>query len=67
MRIRLQRSMFGDSQQPVITAVGEFTRRDFGLVYQARPRFLDRAISSSVGVKVRLEVASAAATEGIGR
>ncbi|WP_245843257.1 YceI family protein [Mycolicibacterium vulneris] len=67
MRIRLQRSTFGGSQQPVITAAGEFTRRDFGLVYQARPRFLDRAISSSVGVKVRLEVASAAATEGIGR
>jgi polyisoprenoid-binding protein YceI len=67
LRIRLERSTDGDRRRPVIIGTGEFARREFGLVYQVRPRFLDRAISPTVGVEVRLESAPAGMTEGTGR
>ena len=66
LRIRLERPANGGPQRPVITGKGEFTRRDFGFTYEIRPSFLDRAISSTVKVDVRLET-SPAATEGTGR
>jgi polyisoprenoid-binding protein YceI len=67
LRIRLERSTDGDRHRPVVTGTGEFARRDFGFVYRVRPRFLDRAISSTVGVEVRLEASPADTTEGTGR
>jgi polyisoprenoid-binding protein YceI len=74
LRIRLERSTDGGTGRRVVTGTGEFARRDFGFVYQVRPRFLDRAISSTVGIEVRLEArpaatndGAAATTEGTGR
>jgi polyisoprenoid-binding protein YceI len=67
LRIRLERSADGGRHRPVVTGTGEFARRDFGFVYQVWPRFLDRAISSTVGIEVRLEASTAATTEGTGR
>ncbi|HEV7853550.1 MAG TPA: YceI family protein [Mycobacterium sp.] len=67
LRIRLERSTDGDRHRPVVTGTGEFARRDFGFVYRVRPRFLDRAISSTVGVEVRLEASPTDTTEGTGR
>jgi polyisoprenoid-binding protein YceI len=64
LRIRLERSTDSGRHRPVVTGTGEFARRDFGFVYQVRPRFLDRAISSTVGVEVRLEARPAATTDG---
>ncbi|MGH3645329.1 MAG: YceI family protein, partial [Mycobacterium sp.] len=64
LRIRLERFTDGDRRRPVVTGTGEFARRDFGFVYQVRPRFLDRAISSTVGIQARLEAAPAATPEG---
>lgn len=64
--IRMERVTDGDQSRPVVTGAGEFTRRDFGFVYDVRPRFLDRAISSTVGIHVRLEAAPAAPPEGTG-
>jgi polyisoprenoid-binding protein YceI len=66
LRIRMERFTDGDRRRPVVTGTGEFARRDFGFVYQVRPRFLDRAISSTVGIHVRLEAAPAATPEGTG-
>lgn len=74
LRIRWEREAGGGRGGPVVTGTGEFARRDFGFVYRVRPRLLDRAISSTVGIKVRLEArpavtddGPAAATEGTGR
>jgi polyisoprenoid-binding protein YceI len=74
LRICWEPSPDGGGRGQVVTGTGEFARRDFGFVYQVRPRFLDRAISSTVGVEVRLEArpaatsdGPAATTEGIGR
>ncbi len=39
----------------VVTGRGQITRRDFGLVYRVRPRFLDRAIGQNVDIDIRLE------------
>jgi polyisoprenoid-binding protein YceI len=64
LRIRLERSADGGRRRPVVTGTGEFARRDFGFVYQVRPRFLDRAISSTVGIEVRLEARPAGTTDG---
>jgi polyisoprenoid-binding protein YceI len=66
LRIRLERPADAGPQRPVITGKGQFTRRHFGFTYQIRPSFLDRAISSTVTVDVRIET-SPAATEGTGR
>jgi polyisoprenoid-binding protein YceI len=68
LRIRVERFVTdGAKPRPVVTGEGQFTRRDFGFVYHVRPRFLDRAISSTVGVQVRLEALPSAPTEGTGR
>jgi polyisoprenoid-binding protein YceI len=66
LRIRLERFTDGGRYRPVVTGTGEFARRDFGFVYQVRPRFLDRAISSTVRIQVRLEASPAATSEGTG-
>jgi polyisoprenoid-binding protein YceI len=66
LRIRWERATDGGRHRPVIVGKGDFARRDFGLVYQVRPRFLDYAISSTVGIEVRLEASPDAITEGIG-
>lgn len=63
--IRLERFLTdGRGPRPVVTGEGRFTRRDFGFVYHVRPRFLDRAISSTVDFQVHLEASPAAPTEG---
>ena len=64
LRIRWEREVGGGRGGPVVTGTGEFARRDFGFVYQVRPHFLDRAISSTVGIEVRLEARPAATTDG---
>jgi polyisoprenoid-binding protein YceI len=66
LRIRWESSTDGGRNRPVIVGRGKFARRDFGLMYQVRPRFLDRAISSTVGIEVRLETSPDAITEGTG-
>jgi polyisoprenoid-binding protein YceI len=56
--LRIQAERFiqdGDRARPIFTGQGQFTRRDFGLVFRARPRFLDRGIGQTVHVDVRLE------------
>ena len=45
----------GDRKRPILIGQGQFTRSDFGLVYRARPRFLDRGIGQTVHVDIRLE------------
>jgi polyisoprenoid-binding protein YceI len=64
LRIRLERASNADQRRPVVTGAGEFARPDFGFVYKVRPRFLDRAISSTVCVQVRLEASPADTKEG---
>lgn len=66
LRIRWERCTDAGRHRPVIIGKGTFARRDFGLVYQVRPRFLDRAMSSTVGIEVRLEASPDATTEGTG-
>lgn len=67
IRIRLERFASGDGRpRPIVTGRAEFLRRDFGFVYHVRPRFLDRAISQSVTVDIRLEGSPTASSEGIG-
>jgi len=59
LQIRVE-SFSGDDGRPrlVVTGRGRFARRDFGLSYRIRPRFLDRAIGAIVSVEVRLEATS---------
>ncbi|MGD1238695.1 YceI family protein [Mycobacterium paraseoulense] len=56
LRIRVE-SFATDDGRPrlVVTGRGQFDRRDFGLTYHVRPRFLDRAIGAVVDVEVHLE------------
>jgi polyisoprenoid-binding protein YceI len=48
----------GGRTKPIFIGQGQFTRSDFGLVYRARPRFLDRGIGQTVHVDIRLEGSS---------
>lgn len=67
LRIRLERFASGDGPpRPIVTGRAQFLRRDFGFVYQVRPRFLDRAISQTIAVSIRLEASNAPPSEGIG-
>ncbi|WP_235679480.1 YceI family protein [Mycolicibacterium monacense] len=67
LRIRLERFAPGDGRpRPIVTGRAEFLRRDFGFVYQVRPKFLDRAISQTVTVDIRLEGSPTASSEGTG-
>jgi polyisoprenoid-binding protein YceI len=56
LRIRVESFVTdGDRPRLEVTGRGQLARRDFGLIYRVRPRFLDRTIGDIVGVKVRLE------------
>lgn len=56
LRIQVERFIQdGAPGRPIVTGAGQFNRRDFGLVYRIRPRFLDRGIGQSVHVDIRLE------------
>ena len=59
LRIRAE-SMAIDDYQPrlVVTGRGQFARRDFGLIYRVRPKWLDRTIGNIVTVEVRLEAST---------
>lgn len=56
--LRIQVEQFtqgGGRKRPILIGQGQFTRSEFGLVYHARPRFLDRGIGQRVHVDIRLE------------
>lgn len=56
LRIQAERFIHdGGAARPIFIGRGQFTRSDFGLVYRARPRFLDRGIGQTVHVDIRLE------------
>ena len=56
LQIHLERFVTeGGRSRPVIIGRGKINRRDFGLVYRVRPRFLDRAIGQHVDIDIRLE------------
>jgi polyisoprenoid-binding protein YceI len=56
LRIRVESiATDGDRLRLVVTGRGQLDRRDFGLIYRVRPRFLDRTIGDIVSVEVRLE------------
>jgi polyisoprenoid-binding protein YceI len=59
MRIRAE-SIATDDYQPrlVVTGRGQLARRDFGLIYRVRPKFLDRTIGNIVTVEVWLEAST---------
>jgi polyisoprenoid-binding protein YceI len=56
LRIKLERFIQdGGRTRPIVVGQGQFARRDFGLVYRVRPRFLDRGIGQTVHIDIRLE------------
>lgn len=56
LQIQVERFIHdGDRTKPIFIGQGQFTRSDFGLVFGARPRFLDRGIGQTVHVDIRLE------------
>ncbi|MEM6108771.1 YceI family protein [Mycobacterium sp. 050272] len=56
LRIQAERFIHdGGAARPIFIGRGQFTRSDFGLVYRARPRFLDRGIGQTVHADIRLE------------
>ncbi|WP_244275330.1 YceI family protein [Mycobacterium europaeum] len=56
LRIQVERFIQdGGRTKPIFIGQGQFTRSNFGLVYRARPRFLDRGIGQTVHVDIRLE------------
>jgi polyisoprenoid-binding protein YceI len=56
LRIRVERfTQDGGRARPIVIGAGQITRSEFGLVYRARPRFLDRGIGQTVHVDIRLE------------
>ncbi|MCX2933699.1 YceI family protein [Mycobacterium sp. CVI_P3] len=56
LRIQVERFIQDEGRtRPILIGQGQFARRDFGLVYRARPRFLDRGIGQTVHMEIRLE------------
>ena len=56
LRIQVERFIQDrGATRPIFIGQGQFIRSDFGLVYRARPRFLDRGIGQTVHVDIRLE------------
>ena len=56
LRIKVERFIRdGGRGRPIVIGAGQFTRSEFGLVYRARPRFLDRGIGQTVHVDIQLE------------
>lgn len=55
LRIQVERFIQGGGTRPIFIGQGQFTRGDFGLVYRARPRLLDRGIGQTVHLDIRLE------------
>jgi polyisoprenoid-binding protein YceI len=53
-------SFAADDDRPrlVVAGRGQLSRREFGLIYRVRPRFLDRTIGDIVSVNVRLEAST---------